>query len=540
MTAPVRISSSEWRWVTGWSVVILLLSCVPYFVAGRLAPEGWQFAGIMVNPLDGHSYLAKMQQGYEGQWLFHLTYTPEPHQGAYIFIFYLALGHLAALANLPLIWMFHLARLLAGLVLLIVAYRFLTRVLPDLKERRLAFGLLLTASGLGWLGAIMGAFPIDLWVPEAFVPYSLYANPHFPLGMALMLLIFQGVVWPSPSGSQRGRPLQTNSLLPALDVASLLPGLAALLLALILPFALLTVWAVLGVFLVWLYLARRRLPWPQIWPTLGVVLLGAPVIAYDYWVSVSNPIIAGWSAQNVTAAPAIWNVILGYGLLGLLALVGGSMILRNRAAFHKGEWLVLLWAVTTFILIYLPLDLQRRLINGLHIPVSILAALGLHRWLARSSLQAGYRRLITTAVITIGALGTLFVWTVPLLGMLTPPDKSETTALFFLRREEGIVLKWLHENTRPNDIILASPRLGMFVPGQTGARAFYGHPFETIDAELKKSMAEAFFRGEIAAVSPPADFLIYGPSEQALGQPHRLPEYIPVFELDTISVYKLR
>lgn len=532
MTAPVRISSSEWRWAAAWSGVILLLSCIPYLIAGRLAPEGWQFAGIMVNPLDGHSYLAKMRQGYQGQWLFHLTYTPEPHQGAYIFLFYLALGHVAALAKLPLIWMFHLARLLAGLILLLVAYNFIARVTPDLKERRLVFGLLLTASGLGWLGAIMGAFPIDLWVPEAFVPYSLYTNPHFPLGMALMLLVFQGVGWPSQITSRKEGP--TPSL-----TSLLYPGLTALLLAIILPFALLTVWAVLGVFLVWLYLTRRSLPWPQIWPTLGVVLLGAPVIAYDYWVSVSNPILAGWSAQNVTPAPAIWNLVLGYGLLGVLALVGAYQIWQKGAAAPEGEGLVLVWAVTTLVLVYLPLDLQRRLINGLHIPLSLLAGLGLHRWLTGSSLRAGYRRLITTAVITIGALGTLFVWTVPLLGMLTPPDRAETTALFFLREEEKIGLNWLRENTRPTDIILASPRLGMFVPGQTGARTFYGHPFETIDAVFKKSMVEAFFQGEIETVSPPADYLIYGPSEQALGKPRRLPEYDLVFERDTVSIYEL-
>ena len=39
----------------------------------------------------------------------------------------------------------------------------------------------------------------DLWVPEAFVHYSLVANPHFPLAMALMLIIF-GQVLDAPSG----------------------------------------------------------------------------------------------------------------------------------------------------------------------------------------------------------------------------------------------------------------------------------------------------------------------------------------------------
>ncbi|MEW5959946.1 MAG: hypothetical protein AB1801_19675 [Chloroflexota bacterium] len=545
MTTARQISSAEWRWAGGWSALILALSCVPYLIAAQLAPPGWEFAGFMVNPLDGQSYMAKMQQGFAGNWLFHLTYTPEPHDGAFIFTFYLALGHLAALTGLPMIWVFHLARLLAGLVLLGVAYRFVAHITPDLSERRLAFVLLLTSSGLGWLGAMTGAFPIDLWVPEAFVPYSLYANPHFPLSMALMLIIFQRVIWPpqTKSGIEKIsniKPLlpTSYSLLPT--PYSLLPGLAALALALILPFALLTVWAVLGVFLLGLYLARRRLPWLQIWPTLGVILFGAPVIAYDYWVSISNPILAGWSAQNITPAPAPANLLLGYGLVGALSVVGGLRVARRASPLEKqGEWLALGWALTTIVLLYLPLDLQRRLINGLHIPLCILAAIGLKRGLAGASLRAGYQRLATQAVIILSALGTVFVWTVPLLGMLSPPDQSATTALFFLRQEEIIGLNWLRENTSPDDIILASPRLGMFVPGQTGARAFYGHPFETIDAEAKKAMAEAFYRGERESVSPSPDFVVYGPAEQALGQPLSLFDYPQVFNRANISIYKL-
>jgi hypothetical protein len=292
--------------------------------------------------------------------------------------------------------------------------------------------------------------------------------------------------------------------------------------------------------LIWLYVTRRRLPWAQIWPTLGGVLLAAPVVGYDVWISLTQPIIAGWSAQNVTPAPAVSDFLLGYGLVGLLAVVGVYLIMRRGwQNIAPGEGLILLWAVTTLVLVYFPLDLQRRLINGLHIPLCILAAIGLRRWLDNSSLKLSYRRLISNGVITLGALGTIFVWTIPLLGMLASPEESETTALFFLRREEMVALDWLRENSTPDDVILASPRLGMFVPGQIGARAFYGHPFETIESDKKREMAAAFYRGDLDAVSPRADFIIYGPSEQALGRPQNLPEQAIVFVANNTSVYKV-
>ena len=519
----------EWRW-TGWAIAILALSCVPYAIATLMAPQGWQFAGILVNPLDGHSYMAKMQQGEAGNWLFHLTYTPEPHDGAFIFTFYLALGHLARFLGLPKIIIFHLARLLAGLGLLLAAFRFVARVVSDPTERTLAVIFILTASGLGWLGVIFGAFPIDLWIPEAFVPYSLYANPHFPLAMMLMLVIFTRLI--SLPDSQDRVPT---------FYAFLGSGLAALALAMILPFALLSVWAVSIVFIGWLLFQYRRLPWSELWLTLSVIVLPIPIIFYQYWVSTTNPILAGWSAQNVTPAPKLLDFWLGYGLVGLLAIAGGAMLIRQkRAKTDDAAWLVLLWAVTTILLVYIPFNLQRRLITGLHLPLCILAAIGLSRWLAASRLNIKRQRLVTTAVITVGALGTLLVWGFPLLGfMLQSPANSETSALFFVRNEEQAAFQWLQRHTGPNDIILASPRVGMFVPGQTGARAFYGHPFETIDGDNKKAQIEAFFAGRVNNVNPATDYIFYGPSEQALGQPHAA-NLSAIYSADNITIYSAR
>ena len=57
------------------------------------------FGGFLLNPLDGNSYLAKMQQGASGSWRFTLPFTPEPGEGAYLFLFYLALGHLCRLTG---------------------------------------------------------------------------------------------------------------------------------------------------------------------------------------------------------------------------------------------------------------------------------------------------------------------------------------------------------------------------------------------------------------------------------------------------------
>lgn len=519
MNPQPRITAREWRWAVTWALALVVLSGVPYLIAWLSAPVGWHFAGLLANPQDGQTYLAKMQQGLDGNWLFHLTYTPEPHQGALTFTFYLALGHVARLTSLSKPVVFHAARMLTGFVMLITIFRFVAHVTPEPKERRLAFVLVMVASGLGWLGLIFGAFPIDLWIPEAFVPYSLYANPHFPLTIALMVLIFDEALRAEPSIRGIG-----------------LVGLYALLLALVLPFVLVTVWVVLLVFAVWRYLTRR-LPLSQIWLTLSAIALPGPVLAYFFWVVRTNPVFAGWSAQNVTPAPPLLDLILGYGLVGFFAAAGGWWVIRQKNN-HPGEWLTLLWAVTTIGLVYLPIALQRRLITGLHVPLCLLAAIGLTRWLGTTRLKRRRQQQIILLVVTISALGTLVVWSLPLLAARQSPATAYASSLIFVRDDELAALNWLRENAPPDSVVLASPRVGMFIPAQTGARTYYGHPFETIDAETKKTEAEAFFRGALKSPPPPVDFVFYGPTERALGHPKILDQLPVVYTNNSVTIYR--
>jgi len=200
------IPGKEIHWVLLWSTLIVGLTCLPYLYAYLVAPDDMQFTGLLSNPMDGNSYLAKMRQGAQGSWLFHLPYTSEDHDGAFIFTYYLFLGRFSALLGLPLILTYHLARVVNSLILLFVAYCFLSLINLDQKSRRATFLLIGFSSGLGWLAVPFDVFAPDLWVPEAITFYSIFANPHFPLAVALMLLTFIFVLVPlefiAPAGPQ--------------------------------------------------------------------------------------------------------------------------------------------------------------------------------------------------------------------------------------------------------------------------------------------------------------------------------------------------
>src|SRR3989304_1681870 len=147
--------------VLGCRVLGVILSALPYVLAYLNTPPGTHYLGLLSNPLDGNSYLAKMQEGARGSWLFHLPYTAEPHDGAFLYSFYLALGHLAALLDLPLVLVYHAARLSAGFILLLIGYLFIASLVEGSKPRLLTWFLFALGSGLGWLAAPLGYYSSD-------------------------------------------------------------------------------------------------------------------------------------------------------------------------------------------------------------------------------------------------------------------------------------------------------------------------------------------------------------------------------------------
>ena len=174
-------TAQEYKWLIVWTVVVVAAASVPYLIAYLTTPDDLFYLGFLSNPEDGHTYLAKMRQGWQGDWLFHLAFTPEPHQGEFLFTYYLFLGHLARWFGLPSILILHVARAVNGALLLVVVYYAAAQFFSEIAQRRFAFWLIAAGSGFGWLVTFFGVMSTDLWVPEGYVFYSLFVNPHFPL-----------------------------------------------------------------------------------------------------------------------------------------------------------------------------------------------------------------------------------------------------------------------------------------------------------------------------------------------------------------------
>ena len=242
-------------WVIVVAVCVVALASLPYIVVHFTTPPDLRFVGTLLNPLDGDSYLAKMQIGAQGDWLFHLPYTAQDHPGALILTHYLALGHVAAWTHLPIPLVYHLARVVAGFALLLTVYAFIARVTQDLTERRLAFLFVALSSGLGLAGRdVRSPGHIRFGHPRIEHVLRPAHQPAFSIG--------DGVDGRHDVGSEVGRPKGGKSEgAIALTVSSLA-------LAIVQPFAVVTVYVALGVYLVLRWRRDGRIAWPVVWTSI--------------------------------------------------------------------------------------------------------------------------------------------------------------------------------------------------------------------------------------------------------------------------------
>ena len=202
----VKSTLAEWRLPLVVGLALAVLTAIPYVYAYAVQPNGQVFVGFFYLWDDATTYLAKMREGWEGLWAWQNRYTTESSPPAYLFLFWIVLGHIAALTNLPLVVVFHLARVAGAIALMAGAWLFISHFIEDRAARR--FALFFVAFGLG-LGLVLWALghpvvfgnqteALDLRMPELSAFYSVLALPHFAwsavfaaFGVALTLKAIQ-------------------------------------------------------------------------------------------------------------------------------------------------------------------------------------------------------------------------------------------------------------------------------------------------------------------------------------------------------------
>jgi hypothetical protein len=537
----------EWRWVVMWAFLVLALTSIPYVIGWRVAARNpnLTFGGFVIGVEDGNSYLVKMGQGARGHWLFRIAYTSEPHDGALFFLFHMLLGKCAALlpgsaATLPvrLIWVYHLARVVCGVGLLVMVYRFVAEFLAEVPWRRLAWLMVALGGGLGWLllalgpGDWLGSPPLEFILPEGFAFLTVFFLPHVAFGR--MLLLGGMLVW--LTGAERLAAGELNRR------EGVWAGLIWSLMGLVVPFYPAVAGVVVGATLLAWWAAERRFPRRRVQLSLVAGLIVAPVVLYSGWAFVTNPVMKGWAAQNLILSPPVPHYLAAYLLPGLLAAGGVVWVWRGRPG--RRYWLLVGWVLVVPPLLYAPFNLQRRLIEGYQVPLCTLAVLGVERviWPGLS------RRISRPRPLAVGLLLFLIPSSLVLVAGSALAVTATESPVFHVAGEVAIAA-WLTENAPEGALVVSDYGSGNFLPGWSPVRSYYGHGPETINFVTKKEDVSRFYaagtddgwRRSFLAVND-VRYVLEGPAERTLGgfRPADAPYLKLVYQQDDWALYEFQ
>lgn len=511
----VDVSTQEWRWVVFWGGVLVTITFLPYAIAMFASNDTWRFLGVLANPKDGATYFAKIRQGIYGNWLYDLRYTPETHDSAGLFTFYLLLGHIARLFGFSNFVIFHLARIATSLFMFTAFYQFGAAVWQRLRPRRTFFAITSLASGLGWLLLPLlsygGSLPPDLAIPEAFPLYASYANPHFPLSIGCLALMAAQLLSVFRPGFKEA---------PTVDNGGLQLILLSIIVSIVQPPAMIGVGAALVCFILISSYTNRRIPWHEVrWGSM-VWLPAFPVALYYILVFRTNTIMGQFNEQNITPSP---NVFFTFTSLSLLLFIAFPGITRAIRRFERdGDQFMLLWLILNLIAIYSPYGLQRRFFIGLIIPLAFFAVRAIEDyWFYHIAPRWQRISLILVAVMILPSH--LITLAIPLYGAVFNREDGAKSGL--VANTDYIALyDWLAEVGRVDEVVLASPPTSLWIPARTDLRVVYGHPFETVPNNTRLRQVENFYSGRDCTtlfsdkIGFQVDYVVWGPEERLFAE----------------------
>jgi len=514
-----------------FALVVMLVTSLPYLIAYAAQGSEWVFSGYLFGIEDGNSYIAKMLDGYYGDWLFRTPYSTAPQDGAVVFLPYLLLGKLASASNLhlSLIVIFHTFRIVAGIASFFATYGFIAIFTGNVTNRKFALVIATLGGGLGWLlvilgnGKWLGALPLEFYSPESFGFLSTFGIPH--LAMARALLLF--------------------GLTAYLLRRGVLAGWLWLALGFFQPVSVVIAWTVvsvhitaLGIYNFWSS-QQNLIPKSDEWrrylrQSIWAGLISAPMVIYSILIFWIDPFLQAWkwSGQNLITSPHPLHYLLAYGLLLPFAFLAARRVITQKDI--KG-FLPVGWLLFFPLLVYAPVDFQRRLAEGVWVAIVILAVIAIEN--IRSN-----KTLLLSVLTTLTLPSTLFL----LMGGYASARLPDTPT--FLPEDKAAIYEYISDVAPKDAVILTSFDTGNSLPAWAPIRVVIGHGPESVGlAELQPRVASFYqsstddeTRKNIIAEFN-VRYIFWGPDEWELGdwQPSNTGFITLIYQRGDYAIYEV-
>lgn len=483
------------------TTVIMTTSSLPNWMGRSLQNEQVSFRGQYFDSQDYAVDIAMMQAGMQGEWCYHMRFTTEEHKAVSIRLFYLALGHISKALGLQPETAYGLFRWIFGYLALFSIYGLCRNYFKKKLLLWAAFLLTVFGSGLGWLQLLAGwqfgpITPIDFWLIDAYVFFSLSLFPHFSCTIALMAFGLLGFLKFLES-RKRGYIL--------------LVCLAGVITQMVNPIAFIVVDAAI-LFVVIAALIKDHTRWKSTLVAMSAIALSQiPLLIYNLIILSRDPIWSQYAAQNITLSPSPVHYLMGFGLFLPMVVIGTVFAFKER----KPEFIGLVgWLLSAFILAYLPTLIQRRFLLAITIPLAILAIHGLDKLIGWMGEKALHRKpIIVMTTVLLVSISSIYLIYGNMQVLKTLPDST------FYPSSLDPAFKWLTANASPTDYVLAAENTSQLVAQKSGLRVYAGHEMETIHYSNKLKQVAAWYQSNLpdtALADSGVKWVIYGPYEERL------------------------
>ena len=511
------------------AVLVALITLIPYLVGYSIQGEQWRFTGFVIGVEDGNSYIAKMLAGSAGDWLFRSPYSSQFQRGVIAFLPYILLGKLSSGSGQheQLIALYQLFRI-AGIFLAVFAsYDFISIFIEKLVLRKWALILIILGGGGGWILVILqqkhflGSVPLEFISPESFGFLGLLGFPHLAVARALLL-------WGMGSylkGSDGYRA-----------------GLFWLLMGFFQPMIVVIAWTVIGVQCLIFVIARGKMNEIPLnirnadvkvsfKKLIQAILVSSPIVIYTGLSFLSDPYLIGWTSQNRLPSPHIGHYLLSYGLLLPLVFYG----IRKLINLNLSQGLLIAgWLLLLPILVYAPVNTQRRLAEGAWV-IIVISAIAF--FIDKESINRKW-----AAYLGLAFPSTLIL----ILGSISAAAKVSEP--IFRPRAEIDLYQFIGNRDPERPVILSSFESGNNLPAWIPARVVLGHGPESIDQkriekdlDLLFSLQSNEYDQKLIFNYYDIDYLIWGPNEMVRWDwnPQQSSRLKQIYDEGEYSVYEI-
>lgn len=480
----------HWTTVTIFWIFFLFVfftSFIPMYLAEKVVPGSSRY-GFPIKFLNDHfQYVVMIKNGREGDLRFRNPYTEEPDFPPIIMQpFYNVIGLFSRPFNFSLFQIMEVSRLVSVAVFLFAVLCLVSLVSNSTIVRNLSFIFFVVSTNTWWI-VRKGSVNL-IGEPETYSNwFQVYQKltmlpPHHYISVILMFFIFIAI-----AGFRKN--LTYRRVLGCLFLSFFLGFLH--------PYTAVATGYIVGIFVILSFFVERNNIKKYIVGLFAVGMGVVPGVVYNLYL-----LKVIWKSATTQVNTLSWSPPLISFQTYILAL-GPLIILAVLSLFDKNTWIhplkriVVLWLVIPTVVFFLPnigvpTGGIRLFQTYQHIPLAVLAAIGIHGVI--SKITKINLKVLVTCIVTI----IVIAYSIPPYFFSVQSHVNTTNNYFYVVKiieASRETMEYLEKNSEKDSVVMTGEILGSFLPIFTHNKVIIGHDGNNRNYVKKRKEIQSFLGG---------------------------------------------